>query len=106
MIGSKERVLHPDRASCDVSGIVASGAMSGPEWRCHGRRSGSVYGVAVRRFFMSRLRGNDQPDVGEKPSLWTRLFRTVRRDPGARRWDRLPEGSQTDATHYNMRSGL
>jgi hypothetical protein len=43
---------------------------------------------------------------GVQPSLWTRLVQAVLPRKITRRWDRLPEGSQQDAAHYNMRSGL
>ena len=49
---------------------------------------------------------DDQGARDERHSLWTRVFRWVLPDKVARRWDRLPEGSQKDAAHYNMRSGL
>ena len=49
---------------------------------------------------------DEQEAAGEKPSLWTRLFRTVLPGKMGRRWERLSEGSQQDAAHYNMRSGL
>ena len=52
------------------------------------------------------------PDGGEvrsdddRPSRWTRVFRAVLPRKVVHRWERLPEGSQQDAAHYNMRSGL
>lgn len=56
---------------------------------------------------MSEAPATDQQDPhGEQQSLWTRMFRRVLPVEVARRWDRLPESSQKDAAHYNMRSGL
>jgi hypothetical protein len=56
---------------------------------------------------MTEAPDTDEQDAREEgPSLWTRVFRGVLPDRVARRWDRLPEGSQKDAAHYNMRSGL
>jgi hypothetical protein len=56
---------------------------------------------------MSHISKSDEPVAGDdKPSLWSRLARTVLPDRVVHRWDRLPESSQKDAAHYNMRSGL
>jgi hypothetical protein len=56
---------------------------------------------------MSEFPQEDQvPSGGVQPSLWTRLVRAVLPRRATKRWDRLPEGSQQDAAHYNMRSGL
>jgi hypothetical protein len=50
---------------------------------------------------------SDEPDADAvKPSFWTRVVRAVLPDKIVHRWDRLPESSQQDAAHYNMRSGL
>ena len=56
---------------------------------------------------MSEVAESDELDAGhETSSTWTRLVRAVLPHKVAHRWDRLPEGSQKDAAHYNMRSGL
>ena len=56
---------------------------------------------------MSQVPERDEVRSGDdRPSLWTRLFRAVLPRKVAQRWDRLPEGSQQNAAHYNMRSGL
>ena len=56
---------------------------------------------------MSRVPERDEEtSVDRRPSLWTRLFQVVLPRKVVHRWDRLPEGSQQDAAHYNMRSGL
>jgi hypothetical protein len=56
---------------------------------------------------MSDISDSDEPVAGDdKPSLWSRLVRAVPPDRVVHRWDRLPESSQKDAAHYNMRSGL
>lgn len=50
---------------------------------------------------------SDELDAGDQTSsMWTRLVRAVLPHKVAHRWDRLPEGSQQDAAHYNMRGGL
>jgi hypothetical protein len=41
-----------------------------------------------------------------RPSRWRRLVRAALPRKVVHRWDRLPEGSQQDAAHYNLRSGL
>jgi hypothetical protein len=56
---------------------------------------------------MSEVSVNGELKTGDaKPSFWSRVTRAVLPDRIVRRWDRLPEGSQKDAAHYNMRSGL
>lgn len=55
---------------------------------------------------MSEFLEEDQAAGGVQPSLWTRLIRAVLPRRTTKRWDRLPEGIQQDAAHYNMRSGL
>ena len=56
---------------------------------------------------MSDISDIDESVAGEaKPSLWSRLARAVLPERVMHRWDRLPDSSQQDAAHYNMRSGL
>lgn len=56
---------------------------------------------------MTEAPDTDEQDArDERQSSWTRVFRGVLPDKVARGWDRLPQGSQKDAAHYNMRSGL
>jgi hypothetical protein len=56
---------------------------------------------------MTEVSDGDEREAGsEQRSLWSRLADAVLPDKMLRRWDRLPEGSQQDAAHYNMRSGL
>lgn len=56
---------------------------------------------------MSEVSDSNELDAGdEKSSMWTRLVRAVLPQKVVHRWDRLPDGSQQDAAHYNMRSGL
>lgn len=55
---------------------------------------------------------SELPEIGAQslnegqPSLWRRFLRAALPGRRGRRWDRLPESSQKDASHYNMRSGL
>ena len=56
---------------------------------------------------MNEVPERDEVTSGDgRTSLWTQLFRAVLPRKVVHRWDRLPEGSQQDAAHYNMRSGL
>ncbi|MGB0113146.1 MAG: hypothetical protein WBP59_07980 [Ilumatobacteraceae bacterium] len=56
---------------------------------------------------MSKVPESDElQTTGRAQPWWKRLFHNVVPDRVARRWDRLPQGSQQDAAHYNMRSGL
>jgi hypothetical protein len=56
---------------------------------------------------MSEGSADDEPHAGDgKSSVWSRMVRAVLPDKIGHRWARLPEGSQQDAAHYNMRSGL
>jgi hypothetical protein len=56
---------------------------------------------------MSELPETDAQSLNEgQPSWWRRFLQAALPGRRGRRWDRLPERSQKDASHYNMRSGL